>query len=223
MTAGSPPSTTATTEFVVPRSMPITFAMSCSLLSECLDRLPRRRACAHRASPPAPVRAALRRFDLDLLRLVLFGLRKLHREHPVPIGRLDLLGVDRRRQREGTLELAVPALPTVAAPLLDIGGPLPLTLDRQQVVGQGEMNVLLAEPRQLGGDHDLVLGLVHVRRGGPHPLGRNRLAEETVEETAHLRMHVAPVTGQLLRERAETNQRHGSSSWCSGLPDFGWI
>ena len=28
MTAGSPPSMTATTEFVVPRSIPITFAMS---------------------------------------------------------------------------------------------------------------------------------------------------------------------------------------------------
>src|SRR6266850_2180700 len=72
MTAGSPPSTTATTEFVVPRSMPITFAMSCSLLSECLG-----------------LRRDLDRVDLDLLRLDLPGLdgnrkRKRPLELPEP-------------------------------------------------------------------------------------------------------------------------------------------
>ena len=50
MTAGSPPSTTATTELVVPRSMPITFAMSCPLFCLSVDSL----------GTPSGRRAALR-------------------------------------------------------------------------------------------------------------------------------------------------------------------
>src|SRR5712671_1418345 len=206
MTAGSPPSTTATTEFVVPRSMPITFAMSCSLLSECLD---------HVAAPTRRRRggAALGRLDLDLLRLGLLCLRQRHRQYPVSIGRLDLSGIDRRGQRERTLELAEPALATVVAPFLDIAGPLSLALDGEHVVGEGQVDVLLAEPRQLGGDHELVLGLVHIGGRSPHALDlprAGRLAQESVEEPVYLRVDVGQVTGEILRKRAESNQRHES-------------
>src|SRR6266404_7142618 len=217
MTAGSPPSTTATTEFVVPRSMPITFAMSCSLLSECLDQVAGPAGAERsRPGPPAPLPGVLGRLDLDFLRLALFRLRKVHRQHPVPVGRLDLPGGDWSGQRERAFELAEPTLTVVVARLLGIAGPLPLALDGEQVVGQGQMNVLLAEPRQLGADHELVLGLVHVRGGSPHPLyppRAGRLAQKSVEESIHLGMDVGQVAGQLLRERTESNQRHESFSY----------
>src|ERR1700687_2528656 len=227
MTAGSPPSTTATTEFVVPRSMPITFAMSCSLLSECLDKVAAppgaKQSCP---VPPAPLLGVLGRLDLDFLRLVLFRLRKVHPQHPVPVRRLDLPGVDWSRQRERALELAEPTLATVVAGLLGIAGPLPLALDGEHVVGQGQMNVLLAESRQLGADHELALGLVHVRRGSPHPLYLPRavwLAQKSVEQSIHLGMDVGQVAGQLLRERTESNQRHEVFLLYSGLPGPPWI
>src|SRR6266478_8867898 len=188
MRAVSPPSTTATTEFVVPRSMPITFAMSCSLLSECLDQVAGPAGAERsRPGPPAPLPGVLGRLDLDFLRLALFRLRKVHRQHPVPVGRLDLPGVDWSGQRERAFELAEPTLTAVVARLLGIAGPLPLALDGEHVVGQGQMNVLLAEPRQLGADHELVPGLVHVRGGSPLPRA-GRLAQKSVEESIHLGM-----------------------------------
>src|ERR1700687_2073007 len=107
MTAGSPPSTTATTEFVVPRSMPITFAMSCSLLSECLDQVAAPTGAEQSCpGPPAPLLGVLGRLDLDFLRLVLFRLRKVHPQHPVPGRRLDLPGGDWSRQRGSRLKLS---------------------------------------------------------------------------------------------------------------------
>src|ERR1700730_4819588 len=109
MTAGPPPSTTATTEFVVPRSMPITFAMSCSLLSECLDQVAAPAGPAQSCpGPPAPLLGVLGRLDLDFLRLVLFRLRKVHPQHPVPVRRLDLPSVAWHRQRERGLALSEP-------------------------------------------------------------------------------------------------------------------
>src|SRR2546423_6792702 len=66
MTVGLPPSTTATTEFVVPRSIPITFAMICPF-SPLQDQ----------RGPTDPLRHSLQKFDLDLARLDLFGLRHL--------------------------------------------------------------------------------------------------------------------------------------------------
>src|SRR5512144_861471 len=211
MTAGSPPSTTATTEFVVPRSMPITFAMSCSLLSECLDHA-FAAGGAGAIMAPAPNRprcwAALDRLDLDLLRLDLLDLRELHGQYAVPIRRLDLPALHRHRQRERALELAEPALPTIVARVLDLPAPPTLALDREQVTGDGEVDVLFAESRQLRADHHLVLGLVHVRGGRPHALrhsGRGRLAHEVVEKPVHLRLDISEVARQVLCERPESN------------------
>src|SRR5438552_17553172 len=76
ITVGLPPSTTATTEFVVPRSMPITFAMSCPFPLQ--DR---------RGADIQPPPGALRKIDLDLSRL-LFSLRQLHLEDAAAVARL---------------------------------------------------------------------------------------------------------------------------------------
>src|SRR5437762_5480741 len=79
MTVGSPPSTTATTELVVPRSMPITFAMSLVSLN-VPGMAPRRSRWAEREagrgepSPPPPGTDRLVHVDLDLLRLDLLRL-----------------------------------------------------------------------------------------------------------------------------------------------------
>src|SRR5712691_8846807 len=91
ITVGLPPSTIATTELVVPRSIPITFAM---VWSPCgVD--------ARRRGPtPGPLRhfrTGLQNVDLDFLRLGLFGLREPHLEHSVAIGRLRTVGLDGHR------------------------------------------------------------------------------------------------------------------------------
>src|SRR4029450_10979677 len=114
MTVGSPPSTTATTEFVVPRSMPITFAMlsvSSQVVCIPLGRVPGRQG---RAQPfPRPTQGELQNVDLDPLGLDLFRLAQCDREHPVAIGRLHLVGLHRDGQRQMALEPPVPALPPV--------------------------------------------------------------------------------------------------------------
>src|SRR3989338_7848491 len=84
ITVGLPPSTTDTTEFVVPRSIPITFAMSCSP--------PCDRGGASALAGSAPdCSTPSRDVDLDCLGLDLVGLREPHLEHPVAIGRLPSL------------------------------------------------------------------------------------------------------------------------------------
>src|SRR5712691_7284588 len=121
MTVGSPPSITATTEFVVPRSMPITFAMSPSpvwrISLACRLQL-------RRGAPAAPRR--LQHVDLDLLRLELLGLGETDGQHPVTVRGLDLVGLHRDRQRERALEFSEPPLVAVDAVLLDLLAPLPL-------------------------------------------------------------------------------------------------
>src|SRR5262249_294198 len=111
MTVGSPPSTTATTELVVPRSMPSTFAMcSVSLVvrSRSLLRRRRGRAGGGRCRPRGPPvhRGGLQHVDLDLLGLDLLGLRERHGQHAVAIAGLDLVGLHRDRQRQRPLEPA---------------------------------------------------------------------------------------------------------------------
>src|SRR6185503_12453180 len=83
MTTGLPPSITATTELVVPRSMPITFAMPSS--GSGMDR-------------DATAPGACRR------------LREVHRQHAVDDARLGAVQVDPGRQRHGAHERPVVAL-----------------------------------------------------------------------------------------------------------------
>src|ERR1051325_2175460 len=103
MTVGFPPSTTATTLFVVPRSIPITFGMILCLQSSELSR-PSPHRGRRGPRPPPPHVPELQHVDLDLARLELLGLRELDREHAVAICRLDLVALHRERQLHAALE-----------------------------------------------------------------------------------------------------------------------
>src|SRR6185503_4689687 len=116
MTVGLPPSTTATTEFVVPRSMPITLAMICPapFLGVCFVRA--RYGCTSfrswRGLVPPPNLPRLNRrdmrlqdVDLDLARLHFLDLRQRHRQHTVAIGRLHLVGLHRHRDLDRAFEV----------------------------------------------------------------------------------------------------------------------
>src|SRR5690242_3537644 len=192
MTTGSPPSTTATTEFVVPRSMPITFAMSCSLLSRCLGLRVPGGPERDRPGPPTRGSGVLGRLDLDLLGLDLLDLGEFDGQNPGTIRRLHLVGLDGNRQRERALELPEPTLPTVVTAVLRLGVALTLTLDGEQIAGDGHPDIRLAEPGQLGRDDYLVLGLVHVDCGTPQTLhpGGSGMPEDVVEQAVHVRLEV---------------------------------
>src|SRR6266436_1505973 len=146
MTVGSPPSTTATTEFVVPRSMPITFAMS-SL--SC--RKSRVSGLGGGAERPAAG-------------------RQRHGQHAVAIARPDVVCLYRNRELEGTLDTARPAFGPEVLLWLHSLRLRPLTLETQQIARDGDLYILLSHPWQIDLDHELVLGLVHVRPRGPGTL-----------------------------------------------------
>src|SRR6266498_166190 len=93
ITVGFPPSTTATTELVVPRSMPITFAMS-----NPPSPWSRSRRSGRAARSVQPGTNDLVDVDLDRLGLHFLSFRQLDLEHSVTIGRLDLLGLHGHRQ-----------------------------------------------------------------------------------------------------------------------------
>src|SRR5260370_30355878 len=85
ITVGLPPSTTATTEFVVPRSMPMTFAMSLLpfFFGGGLD-----------GPPDAPLLHVV----LDFLGLHRFHLGQPDLQHPVPVRPLHLFRLPRDGQ-----------------------------------------------------------------------------------------------------------------------------
>src|SRR6266508_5701116 len=212
MTVGSPPSITATTEFVVPRSMPITFAMSRTPVWLSLaSRLQRRRGEARHPARGACVR--LQHVDLDLLGFELLGLGEADGQHPVTVRGLDLVGLHRNRQRERALEFPEPPLVAIHVVLLGFLAPLPLSLQGEHVPGDREMDVLLVQAGQLGGQNELVLRLVYVDGGRPYALrreDRGRPAEEAVEEPVHLGLHVVELTEwiETRAERTESSNRH---------------
>src|SRR6266446_6641209 len=136
ITVGLPPSTTATTEFVVPRSIPMTFAMS--LFSNLLS---------WERAGLAPSPCELRQVDLDFLRLDLFHLRQPDLEHAVAVGGLHLVRLHGNRQRHRALELAVHALEPVVPLVLRLTLEATLTLHGQHVAGDRDVHVLLVDPR----------------------------------------------------------------------------
>src|SRR5688572_16179538 len=187
MTVGLPPSITATTEFVVPRSMPITFAMSVYPFS---------------LRSRAPALPALQDVDLDLAGLELFRLRQPYLEDPVAVAGLHLVGLDGQRQLDQPLELSVHALDVeelLVAVLLLV--PAPLTTDAQQVARDRDGHVLLTNAGQLHLQHEVVLRLVHVDRGKPRPrrlcASGRRPPEEVVEQPVHLALDVDEVAERL--------------------------
>src|SRR2546430_1268345 len=190
MTVGLPPSTTETTEFVVPRSIPMTFAISLR------SRSPSRGAGTSfevRRGPRWPLRSSpwLEDVDLDFLRLELFGLRQPDLQDAVPVGRLHTVGLHGHRQLDQPLELSVGPLDVEEILLLDLLLEAPLTLDREQVARDRHGHVLLIDPRQLERQDEVVLRGVHVHGWRPHPPARSRrTTNEAVEEAVHLTLDV---------------------------------
>src|SRR5215470_10997700 len=184
MTVGSPPSTTATTEFVVPRSMPITFAMSSISCREVSRQRPSRRGEGPRHGP-----TQLLHVDLDLFRLHRLDLRKGHRQDAVAIPRTNVIGLHGNGELEHALDTPRPSLR--AEELLGLHGLrlASLAFQAQQITGDGHLHVLLAHAGKVHLDHELVLRLVHVRRWRPRSIKRRPLdgtSKERVEETIDL-------------------------------------
>src|SRR5258708_22318165 len=96
VTVGLPPSTTETTEFVVPRSIPMTFAIS---LRSVLLAGGRVLHSKFGGGPDGPLRTSpwLEDVDLDFLRLELFGLRQLDLQDAVTVGPPPTGGLPRPR------------------------------------------------------------------------------------------------------------------------------
>src|SRR5262245_30299155 len=187
MTTGSPPSTTATTELVVPRSMPMTLAIACCLLKV-------------RACPLGRPGFLLADLDLDFARRDLFQLREPDLEDAVAVAGPDFLGLDRDRKLDMTLERAGPSLDPVVLLLGDLGGDAALSAKAQNVAGHGEVDVLLAHPWELDCHDELVPGLVDIDRRCPGPLGCGRPGPATeidVERPVDLGRHVGQLAEQV--------------------------
>src|SRR6267142_137522 len=216
ITVGLPPSTTATTELVVPRSMPITFAMSIlpSPWSHCdgADRPLRRHTTSNDANDSDDI-------DLDRLGLHFFRLREPDLEYSVAVGRLHLLGLHRHRKLDAALELSIGALDVVGALVPDVAADLALTLDRQQVARDRHGHIFLAHARKLEIQNQVVAGLVHVENRRPHRYARSSRGgrgppEEALEEAVDLSLNVGHVAERVTalhgHERTPTLNRHCS-------------
>src|SRR2546428_4981690 len=165
ITVGLPPSTIATTELVVPRSMPITFAMSNLPFSwsrcDGADRPLRRLTTSNDANDSDDI-------DLDFLRFHLVHLRNLDLEYSVAVSGLHLRGLDRHRKLDTALELPIDALDVMIALVREVAVELALPLNRQQIAGDRQGYVLLTDPRKLKVQDEIIFGLVHVKDWRPH-------------------------------------------------------
>src|SRR6267378_1548760 len=156
ITCGSPPSITATHEFVVPRSMPIIFAMIPSMVR-----------CGGAGFGPSAWWISARGLDRDLAGLGLFGFRDGYFEHSVSIRRLDLVGLDRVVQLERALEGSVHTLDPVIGRVLLLFGPGLLAADHEPAVLEGDLDVLEPHSRQLQMKRVAVRLLLDVHRRMP--------------------------------------------------------
>src|SRR4026209_660899 len=138
----------------------------------------------------------------DLLRLRFRTLRKSDRKHTILVVGADVGRIDRRGPRERTAERATEALETVEAIAGDLFI-LPLTLQREHVVLERDRDVFALHVRQLGLDHELVLGaFVNIHRR--HPATRQAFA---VEVGKHV---VEPIDlhRRQLMKRIPSNESH---------------
>src|SRR5215218_9080122 len=101
---------------------------------------------------------AARPLYLDALRSLFYS-SSLHGDlqHSVLEAGVDLALVRALRQRHAAAEGAVTALPDVVVTTLLFLIDLVLTGDGQEPVLQGDVHVLLLEPRKLGTDHQVVV------------------------------------------------------------------
>jgi hypothetical protein len=147
--------------------------------------------------------AGRRAADRDLLRLGFLALRQPDRQHAVLVARADPRGIDRGRQRERARERTVVPLHPLVAVLARLVVDLPLAREREDVVLEGDVDVLALHVRQLRLQHDFVFGrLVNIDRRSP------RAAEgPAVEIVEHAIEPVDLHPGQLT-SRIPPNQSH---------------
>ena len=190
MTTGSPPSMTATTELVVPRSMPITLPITGL-------QLPWQRSPGS-ASPDVDRGVSLlRRHPLSSqsgraasAAGLPFG--KPDRQHAAVDTGLGVFDVDVIGQGHGTDESAVPALGNleIAARVLLL---LALFAADQQAVGRdGEFQVVLFQPGHFGGDDDFVVRFAHVDGRHELELADRRKAPRLFEKPLQPAIEVVP-------------------------------
>src|SRR5689334_23202972 len=117
-----------------------------------------RRAARFLAPHLYPVRPLL-----DLLRL-----RDRDPQNAVLEHGLCLPGLDGEGQPERAREGAVRALRYVMVALLPLALLLLLTADRQGIVRNGHLDILLVEAGKFGGDLDFLIALADVDPGGQH-------------------------------------------------------
>src|SRR5258706_13847047 len=148
MTSGLPPSITATTEFVVPRSMPITFAMLSSCACRTGSRRMPRASGLDRDSPRTGPHTRPGERD---------------GQHAVGHARLGPLDIEVRGQRDGPHEAAVATLGDVevSAPVLALLALVPA--NDEAAGGDRQADIVAAEAGDLHGDDHLVVGLPHLR------------------------------------------------------------
>src|SRR6056297_2006693 len=187
MTTGSPPSMIATTELVVPRSIPI--ILLAINLPPCANfhpepvpkgpagdgvrlgsrlRAPQRtvpRLLSGRGFFSTSVGAHL---DLPGLHLVLQV--KLHRQHAVLHLRLDFVAVDPLVERVGGAEVRVRPLVDDVAYILGVG--VALSLNRQGVPVNIDVYSVLAHSGHLEPEYDRVLVLADIPYRPDRPAGR---------------------------------------------------
>src|SRR5208282_5721715 len=121
--------------------------------------------------PPAPgptdLVATIRDADLHLLGLRLGALRQFHRQHTVLVFGLDGFTVHAVRQTEAAAERAVGAFDAKVIILLHLFLELPLAANREHIVFDANVEVLLVDIWQIGLQHQFVLGLVNIDRRRP--------------------------------------------------------
>src|SRR5437763_181897 len=110
--------------------------------------------------------------DRDAARLALLGLRDPHLQDAAVEARLDRVGVDALGQRQRAAERAVRALDAEVALLLLLLLGLALTGDREDVVLDLDVHVLLGEPRKVGLQDEVLVGLDEIHRRDPATKGR---------------------------------------------------
>src|SRR5215212_2961149 len=175
--------------------------------------------------PPFPrlVDEALgaRALYLDALRGLLDGSSlHPHLQHSVLKAGVDLALVGALRQRHAPSERTVTALPDVVVTTLLFLIDLVLTGDGQDPVLQGDIHILLLEPRKLGTDHQIPILGEHVH--GRCPLGEllaslappsAKSAKHLVEEAIDLTLRIVKPTEWTQHNPYTSFSLCGPSNW----------
>src|SRR5688500_12025971 len=136
--------------------------------------------------------------DLDpaLLLLRFSRLGQRHAQHAVLEGRLDLVGIDREGQADRAGKAAVGPLHHMVVLLLVLVRYLLFTPDRQNVIAQGDLDIVLVNARQLGEDLQVLVGFADInarhRHAGCDRLGASSTFRQApkgfIEQAVHLAM-----------------------------------